>query len=873
VQPQLPLNEANTTAISDLAPAGQRIHNRGESMHRITLGRLAASVLVLGAIVGTSAATSAVVAPPRAKALARTAAAVPATARLMAFGGRSAAQQRSGVGAKLDAALAGIARHTDLASAANPYAKLSALNPAAHFMVSPRTGTAYVAVDAITRGDPQALKAALVRLGLERPAVYLNDVGGWLPVSAIEAATAVTELHSMRAALSRTNTGSVTTQGDYVQGTANLRSTAALDGTGITVGILSDSYNCYATYAASGSPPATGNAGYASSGFTATASDDVASGDLPATANINILQGGEAPCMDYGAPLLLPDADEGRAMMQIVHDVAPGAKLAFHTAVVSEADFASGIQALASAGANIIADDVTYFDEPYFQDGLVAHAVDTVKAAGVAYFAAAGNSGANAYDNTAPSFATASTSPPGETLLNFDTTGATTQTALTVHIPVLAPGQFIAVVLQWDQPYVTGAAGSGGATSQMDLCLTGSGSGLISSPDNPTPNSDSSNHNVTPGTQVCTGANATGTDPYQILVLGYPANATGGVACAASGNPINFTPTSCSAAQDITIQVGHAGGTTPGRIKLAIEDNGAGVTAATGGPPLTGGTLQGHPGAAGAMAVGAAFWDYTAACQGIPAALLETFSAKGGDPILFDAAGNAQAAVVRQKPDIIGPDGGNDTFLGFVLQAGGSGQCSDNGTLPSFFGTSAATPHVAGAAALLMQRFPGINIDALYHTLRSTATAAANDTANGGINYAGNYGFIDAHLAVAALPAAPAITASLSPASVSTGASSTYTWSVTNASGCTASGAWSGAQALTGSMTVSQSATGTYDYTLTCVNTSGKAANTQVLTVTSSGGGSGGSGGGGGGGGGALDLLALLTLGALGGARLARRRC
>ena len=322
-------------------------------MHRITLGRLAASVLVLGAIVGTSAATSAVVPPPRAKALARTAAPVPATARLMAFGGRSAAQQRSGVGAKLDAALAGIARHTDLASAANPYAKLSALNPAAHFMVSPRTGTAYVAVDAITRGDPQALKAALVRLGLERPAVYLNDVGGWLPVSAIEAATAVTELHSMRAALSRTNTGSVTTQGDYVQGTANLRSTAALDGTGITVGILSDSYNCYASYAASGNPPATGNAGYASSGFTATATDDVASGDLPATANINILPAGEAPCMDYGAPLLLPDADEGRAMMQIVHDVAPGAKLAFHTAVVSEADFASGIEALASAGANI----------------------------------------------------------------------------------------------------------------------------------------------------------------------------------------------------------------------------------------------------------------------------------------------------------------------------------------------------------------------------------------------------------------------------------------------------------------------------------------------------------------------------------------
>jgi hypothetical protein len=779
----------------------------------------------------------------------------------MAFGGRSAAQQRSGVGAKLDAALAGIARHTDLATAANPYAKLRALNPAAHFMISPRTGTAYVAVDAITRGDPQALKAALLRLGLEHPAVYLNDVGGWLPVSAIEAATAVTELHSIGAALSRTNTGSVTTQGDYVQGTANLRTTAALDGTGITVGILSDSYNCYATYAANGTPLASGNAGYAPSGFTATATNDVSSGDLPATGNINILE--DAPCTNYGAPLVLPDADEGRAMMQIVYDVAPGAKLAFHTAVVSEADFASGIEALATAGANIIADDVTYFVEPFFQDGLVAHAVDAVKAAGVAYFAAAGNSGANAYDNTAPVFATASTNPAGEMLMSFDTSGTT---KLTVHIPQLEPGQFIAIVLEWDQPYVKGAPSSGGATSQMDLCVkaSGLGSGLTVLPD------DSPNPSDVGNNPVCTGANSTGSDPVQFLFLGYPADANGTTVCTPNpeSNPANFVPSNCSDPQDIDIQVGLAGGTTPGRIKLAIEDNGAGIT--TSGLTLSGGTLQGHPGAAGAMAVGAAFWDYTAACQAIPAALLETFSAKGGDPILFDASGHAQAAVIRPKPDIIGPDGGNDTFLGFLLRAGGTGQCSDTGTLPSFFGTSAATPHVAGAAALLMQRFPGINIDALYHTLRSTATAAANDTANGGTNYAGGYGFIDAHLAVAALPAAPAITASLSPTSVNTGVSSTYTWSVTNATGCTASGAWSGAQALSGSMMVSQSATGTYDYTLTCVNASGKAASTQVLTVTSSGGGSGG--GGGGGGGGALDLLALLALGALGGARLARRR-
>ncbi len=103
-------------------------------------------------------------------------------------------------------------------------------------------------------------------------------------------------------------------------------------------------------------------------------------GDLPASSSINILEEPGATtnktCMDFGAPYLLPYGDEGRAMMQIVQDVAPGAKLAFHTAVESEADFANGIQALVNAGAQVIADDVTYFDEPFFQDGLLSQAAN-----------------------------------------------------------------------------------------------------------------------------------------------------------------------------------------------------------------------------------------------------------------------------------------------------------------------------------------------------------------------------------------------------------------------------------------------------------------------------------------------------------------
>ena len=112
-------------------------------------------------------------------------------------------------------------------------------------------------------------------------------------------------------------------------------------------------------------------------------------------------------------------------MLQIVHAVAPGASLAFHTADISEADFANGILALEAGGAKVIADDVTYFDEPYFQDGIVAQAINTVEADGVAYFTAAGNNSNLSYENTAPSFATLSTggAQANEYLLNFDASG------------------------------------------------------------------------------------------------------------------------------------------------------------------------------------------------------------------------------------------------------------------------------------------------------------------------------------------------------------------------------------------------------------------------------------------------------------------
>ena len=72
--------------------------------------------------------------------------------------------------------------------------------------------------------------------------------------------------------------------------------------------------------------------------------------------------------------------DEGTAMLEIVHDLAPGAKLYFATAADSDASFAANILALRNTyGCDVIVDDVTYTNEGAFQDGMIAQAVNMAR--------------------------------------------------------------------------------------------------------------------------------------------------------------------------------------------------------------------------------------------------------------------------------------------------------------------------------------------------------------------------------------------------------------------------------------------------------------------------------------------------------------
>ncbi len=182
------------------------------------------------------------------------------------------------------------------------------------------------------------------------------------------------DILSRRDAENKNFIGAANSQGDVTHKADLARTTFSVNGAGIKIGILSDSYDTRTT--------------------GVNAADDVLSGDLPGPGNPNGFTTPVTVLSDF------PNGtDEGRAMLQIVHDLAPGAQLFYATAFTSEAGFAQGILDLRAAGCDIICDDVFYFNEPPFQDGLIAQAVNTVTADGAIYFSSAGNQG-NKNDNT-----------------------------------------------------------------------------------------------------------------------------------------------------------------------------------------------------------------------------------------------------------------------------------------------------------------------------------------------------------------------------------------------------------------------------------------------------------------------------------------
>ena len=141
-------------------------------------------------------------------------------------------------------------------------------------------------------------------------------------------------------------------------------------------------------------------------------------------------------------------------MLQLVHHTAPGTSEAFATAYIGgDAGFASNIQALANAGSKVICDDIISLDEPMFQDGVIAQAIDNVVTNdGVSYFSSAGNQDTQAYLNTSPSFVSGTVAGIGSgTYLNFTPCSGTN---LTQGFS-LSSNQDVHLALDWDSPFYT----------------------------------------------------------------------------------------------------------------------------------------------------------------------------------------------------------------------------------------------------------------------------------------------------------------------------------------------------------------------------------------------------------------------------------
>jgi hypothetical protein len=412
-----------------------------------------------------------------------------------------------------------------------------------------------------------------------------------LPLDAVESLAAEPDVerirHAGRAATRATNVS----QGDVAHRAVEARTAFGVDGTGIAVGVLSDGVDSLASLQASG--------------------------DLPAGVSVLPGQAGSG--------------SEGTAMLEIVHDLAPGAQLLFATAFGSQASFADNIRALRAAGADVIVDDVAYFAEAVFQDDDVAAAVDAVVADGALYFTAAGNEG-NLNDGTAGvwegDFVASGETVNGDPVHDFG--GGVTLNEVVVDSPY-------AFTLHWADPL-------GGSANDYDLYLTNKPGTVI----------------FAASTDVQDGND----DPYE--EIGSFANDAGRklLVARAAGAANRYL---------------HANANR-GRLARA-----------------TAGQTGQHAGARGAVSVAAVDVRSAAGAGGVFAGTesVERYSSDGPRRVFYEADGtaitpgnlSASGGELRAKPDLAAADCVATATPGFA----------------TFCGTSAAAPHAAAIAALLLE--------------------------------------------------------------------------------------------------------------------------------------------------------------------------
>ncbi|MFO0954056.1 MAG: S8 family serine peptidase [Isosphaeraceae bacterium] len=511
-------------------------------------------------------------------------------------------------------------------------------------------------------------QASLRNLGMEvmsaNPTYGL--VEGWLPIGQLPTA----------AQLPQTLSGSprirpfVEFQGAADNQAANSMfapqaiSTFGANGSGVTVGVISDSVN------------------QAGGGLAAS----YATGDLPNNGVQILTRNGAVQDGPTGS------SDEGRAMLENIYDIAPGAGLAFATGFVGTLqDFADNIRGLASTlGAKVIVDDLTVAEDPFFQDGIIAQAINDVTAQGVSYFSSAGNRRDSGYLSD---FRPASGTVGGRTgtWMNFNPNGSALLLPITTNVANAT------IVFQFDQPFKTQqpASSTAAPTSNLDFLVLDSNGNIVTT--------------VTGGTDD----NVATAQPWEFITI--PTAGSYSIAIQlVSGNAPNHV-------QFV--------GATQGQTSLVVPK-----TYGTAGNTFYVNT-KGHNAAQNTIGTAAVPWWAPAPYLGQSPLIAEPFSNFGPTYKIFNVDGtpaNGGSPIVIQNPTITAPDGGNTSFFSgtpintssppFPGQPATATNLSQN--LPSFFGTSSAAPNAAAVAALMISKVPTLTPAQVRQGLIASAAAS-----------------------------------------------------------------------------------------------------------------------------------------------------
>ena len=536
----------------------------------------------------------------------------------------------------------------------------------------------FVGIDIRGYGDPTTFQTSLRNIGFQVSNVLAQPnetyVEGFLPIGQIPTAASLTQIIGMAPIYRPVNRfkGTANNEADTAQRSDKARTQYGVDGTGVTIGVLSDSVSKVAGGLA----------------------DSVKTGDLPN--NVNVLTDGATG-----------DTDEGRAMLENIYDIAPGATLAFSTADGGEAAFAQHIRDLATqANAKVIVDDIGYFLEPVFQDGIIGKAINDVAAQNnVSYFSAEGNSGSSGYESPFRGVTANVTGVGQGRYFNFNPNGGTL-----TNLPITVGGANASISLQWDNPFYT----TNGVVTSLNLYIL-----------------DANNNVVASGT-------------------------TNAIATQIPGQLINKL-----AAGNYTVAVQVAAGPDPGRIRLTeVTEVGVVFSQQFGN---AGGIFypntNGHPYAAESIGTGAVPWWATASYINQQPLKSEPFSSLGPATIVFNPDGSRiSTPQTRLTPTISTADGGNTSFFGSPLDTTkppfpGEPATTTNlaqPNLPAFFGTSAAAPNAAAVAALMLQRAPASSRVDIRNALIASAIPL-NGTVKGAWDPQGGYGMVDAVAALASI--------------------------------------------------------------------------------------------------------------------------